>query len=184
MKKNLLLFYLLILSCSSPKNQEQIDVFEAKLGKENVEVLDLLVDDFEKNLNKQYPKLKLKDAYKKYLLDIKKYKTEDSSKFQFQTKITQTKFHESGLWNEIYKYDFQNSTNSDSTKYLVLNNLGKYMVSLDKVKNSDPLIKKFYIIREAAGIIQNEVFANGILSMNPDFDNYFHKRIVVIEFSF
>jgi len=32
--------------------------------------------------------------------------------------------------------------------------------------------------------MQNELFVNGILSSNPDFNDYFHKRIVVMEFSF
>lgn len=175
MKRSFLLFCLLILSCSSPKNQEQIDVFEAKLGKENVEILDLLVDNFENNLRQVYPKLHLKEAYREYLFDII-YDNFNSQKLVLITKDTKSIFHNSALWDEVY----QNTTN----KGLEINNLGKYMMSLYEIKDSDSLIKKYYTIREAAGIIQNKIFANGILSMNPDFDNYFHKRIVVIEFSY
>lgn len=45
--------------------------FENVLGEKNVESLNSLIDDFENNyLNKVYPKLEVKDAYKKYLVDL------------------------------------------------------------------------------------------------------------------
>lgn len=58
------------------------------------------------------------------------------------------------------------------------------MQALYTVRESDSLIKKYWEKREAAGMMQNELVINGILSLNPDFNNYFHKRIVVLEFSF
>jgi hypothetical protein len=50
--------------------------------------------------------------------------------------------------------------------------------------DSDSLIKKYWSKREAAGIMQNKIIVDGLLSSKPDFNNYFHKRIVVAEFSF
>ncbi len=32
--------------------------------------------------------------------------------------------------------------------------------------------------------MQNEILVTGILNSDPNFNNYFHKRIVVLEFSF
>ncbi len=64
-----------------------------------------------------------------------------------------------------------------------MNNVGKYMQALYLVKDSDSLIKKYWEKREAVGLMQNEIVVSGILSLNPDFNNYFHKRIVVLEFS-
>jgi len=188
MKRFLFIFILLVAGCSNPKNQKQINVFETELGENNVEVLNLLVSDFETNLKELYPELKLKDAYKQYLLDISDKKTKDFQKFKFQTKKTQTKFHESGFWDEIYRYEYYSEdsfTNTiDSTKSLSANNFGKYMAALYEIKDTDSLIYRYWDIREAAGLLPDSMFVDGILYFNPDFDNYFHKRIVVIEYSF
>ena len=64
------------------------------------------------------------------------------------------------------------------------NSIGKYMHALYSIKDSDSLINKYYHIKEAVGMMQNELFVNGLLSFEPNFNNYFHKRIAVIEFSF
>ena len=58
------------------------------------------------------------------------------------------------------------------------------MIALDKIKDTDSLIYKYWKMREIGGLRSNEFFVKGTLSLNPDFDNYFHKRIVVIEYSF
>lgn len=57
------------------------------------------------------------------------------------------------------------------------------MQAIYLVKDSDSLIKRYWESRDAVGMMQNELLVNGILSSNPDFNNYFHKRIVVLEFS-
>jgi hypothetical protein len=58
------------------------------------------------------------------------------------------------------------------------------MQALYAVKNSDSLINRYWDKREAAGMMPNELIVRGILSSNPDFNDYFHKRIVVLEFSY
>lgn len=188
MKKILFFFGLLLIGCNQPKNQKEIDTFESVLGEKNVEVLNLLVYDFETNLKELYPELKIKDAYKQYLLDIIDEQTNDFQKFLFQTEKTQTRFHESGFWDEIYRYEYYSESpftkEIDSTKRIYVNKIGKYMIALDKIKDTDSLIYKYWKMREIGGLRSNEFFVKGTLSLNPDFDNYFHKRIVVIEYSF
>ena len=115
-------------------------------------------------------------GYQQYLTDLISDSTTDSEKFRFQSDKTNTEFHKSGLWNEIYT--------KDSVSELQINGTGKYMQALYTVKDSDSLIKKYWEKREAAGMIRNELVINGILSLSPDFNDYFHKRIVVLEFSF
>jgi hypothetical protein len=188
MKRVLFFFVIFLIGCSQPKNQKEIEIFESALGEKNVEVLNLLVYDFETNLLELYPELELKDAYKQYLLDISDEKTKDFQKFLFQTEKTRTRFHESGFWDEIFYYEYYTedifNNSIDSTKSLQANNIGKYMIALYEIKNTDSLIYRYWNVREAAGLLSNEFFVKGTLSLNPDFDNYFHKRIVVIEYSF
>ena len=85
-------------------------------------------------------------------------------------------FHRSGLWNEGYI--------KDSLYGLQVNRVGKYMQALYEVKESDSLINEYWGKREAVGIMSNKNVVSGILSLDPDFNDYFHKRIVVLEFSF
>ena len=61
-------------SCSSKKNVAE---FENILGKENSKTLTYLVNDFESDyLMRQYPNSNTKKAYKKFLIDVLKSKTE------------------------------------------------------------------------------------------------------------
>jgi len=185
-----LFFVLMFLGCTSSKEREQIRVFESTLGNEYVEVLNQLVDDFEFNLKKQYPDLNKKEAYRQYLLDIRNSNLKDTVKFHVIPSTTNKLLHDSGFWNDIYSEYYskdllvKDSTKLDSTKHIGVNNIGKYMMALNKIKDSDSLIGQYYKKREAAGILPNKFFVDGFLSNKPDFDNYVHKRIVVIEFSF
>ena len=58
----------------SLSNYSQQIEFEKTLGKENVETLNSLIEDFEtKTLKNEYPNLKTENAYKAFLKDILKY---------------------------------------------------------------------------------------------------------------
>lgn len=173
-KFHLILILILTISCTQTNNR--ITEFEKVLGERQTNALNLLVSDFEKNLTKIYPNLTTEKGYQQYLTDLISDSTTDSEKFKFQSDKTNTEFHKSGLWNEIYT--------KDSVRELQINGTGKYMQALYTVKDSDSLIKKYWEKREAAGMIRNELVINGILSLSPDFNDYFHKRIVVLEFSF
>lgn len=154
------------------------------MGKRQTNALNLLVLDFEDNLGEIYLGLPIEKAYQAYMADLLTDKR-NLDKYQFQSKKTNSEFHKSGLWNEVYEYNYTYSLDSsDSTKTINVNNLGKYMQALYSVKDSDSLIYKYFEKREAAGIMQNEIVINGLLSLNGNFNDYFHKRIVVMEFSF
>ncbi len=153
---------------------KRIKEFESLLGKRQTNALNLLVLDFDKNLNKIYPDLKTSQAYMQFLMDVKNNNISDWDKYKFQSKETNLEFRKSGLRGEIYREEYTG---------LGTNHAGKYSIALNKLKDSDFLINGYYEVREAAGLMHPILFATEILSSNPDFNDYFHKRIVVLEFS-
>ena len=71
MKKITLITFTFIISFTLFSQQKE---FEKTLGKENVETLNSLIEDFEtKTLKNEYPNLKTENAYKAFLKDILKY---------------------------------------------------------------------------------------------------------------
>ena len=58
------------------------------------------------------------------------------------------------------------------------------MRALYEIKDHDTLIMDYFKRREIGGLMPDEIFVKGILHSKPDFNNYFHKRIVVIEFTY
>lgn len=167
---------LLTLNCTQKQTDKHIIEFEKILGDEQTKSVNSLVSDFEENLKKIYSDLPTEKAYRKYLNETISDSTTNWDKFKFQSDQTNTEFHKSGLWDEIYT--------KDSVRGLQINQGGKYMRALYTVKDSDSLIHKYWEKREAAGMMKNEFVVRGILTSNPDFNNYFHKRVVVLEFSF
>ena len=170
------LIFILILTFSCSQTDNRITKFEKIMGEKQTKALNSLVSDFEKNLDKLYPDLSTDKAYRKYLTDIISDSTTDWEKFKFQSNQTNSEFHQSRLWDDIYI--------KDSVTGLRLNTIGNYMRALYEIKDSDHLIKRYWDIRENAGMLSNELFVRGTLSLEPDFNDYFHKRIVVIEYSF
>jgi hypothetical protein len=65
-----------------------------------------------------------------------------------------------------------------------VNTIGKYMRALYSIKEKDSVIEKYFQVREGWGVYANHRFANGILYNKPNFKDYIHKRIVVLEFSY
>lgn len=180
-----MLFFIAFLNCESHSSSDEINAFENILGERKTEALNLLVFDFESNLKKVYPNLTLQNAYEQYLNDIVSPSTKDFEKFWFQSDETRKKYLSSGLKNEIYlKVKLFNENKQDSVNGIESNNLGKYMQALYKIKDSDSLIAQYHHVKKASGILPNELFVNGFLETNPDFNNYFHKRIAILEFSF
>jgi len=181
----IIIILLLTFSCSEKQTDLRIVEFEKELGKKETKSLNSLVSDFERNLRNIYPDLPIQKCYEKYLTDMTSELTTDWEKFEFQSDKTNSEFHQSGLWNEIYEVNyFQKPGSQDSIKSLNINRIGKYMRAIYAVKDSDSLLKKYWDKRDAAGLMQNELVINGILSSKPDFNDYFHKRIVVVAFSF
>ena len=176
MRKTLILFLTIItFSCETELDKNK-RVFQNILGTNKISAINSLVNDFENNLNKNYPELTIGEAYEQYLIEIISESTNDFEKFKFQTSSTKSELTKSGLWNEIYLKDENNG--------LIINETGQYMRGLEHVSRTDSFVKTYYEKRKAAGMMQNELVVNGILNSNPDFDNYFHKRIIILEFTF
>tara|TARA_R110002050_G_C8613040_1_gene486703 strand:- start:85 stop:582 length:498 start_codon:yes stop_codon:yes gene_type:complete len=165
-----------MVGCSQKQTDNRIAEFERILGDQQAKSVNSLISDFEVNLGKIYPDLPTEKAYRKYLDEMISDSTKNWDKFKFQSNQTNSEFHKSGLWDEIYT--------KDSVYGLQINQAGKYMQALYAVKNSDSLINRYWDKRQAAGMMKNEFVVRGILSSDPDFSDYFHKRIVVLEFSF
>ncbi len=170
-----MIFFILTVSCSDKKTDNRILEFENVFNERQIQAINLLVRDFDNNLNKAYPNLKTEQAYKQFLTEIKNGNIDNWNKYKFQSKKTNFEFNESGLKSEIY---------IQLHKELEINPFGKYMEALKTIKDSDSLISGYYEVREIAGFVSPVIFASGILISDPDFTDYFHKRIVVLEFSY
>jgi len=136
MKKTYFILILTItINCSPKKFDHRITTFENTLGEKETMALNNLVFDFEKNLEKMYVGIALEKAYQKYLIDFISNSVTDQEKFMFQSDKTKKEFHQSGLWNEIYRLD--------STRGLTVYQEGKYMKSLHSIKDSNTLINDY-----------------------------------------
>ena len=178
--KNTALFIIGFLTFSTiataQSDQNDICRFEEILGETKTNALNLLVADFENYLKEEYRNMTVENAYQEFLKDMKDGSF-DWDSFYFQTEETKKEFVKSGLKRDLYK--------TDPDSGLTVNRLGNYMKALYQIKdNSDQLIKEYYEAREAVGLVQNELFASIVLANDPDFTNYFHKRFVVVEFSY
>ena len=181
---NSCLSFFLYVGCLSDSNPDILK-FESILGERKTEALNLLVLDFEENLEKVYPELSLQLAYEQYLNDLIDPKENNWKKFDFQSDETHAEFINSGLKEEIYTFQkHYDHIEQDSISVIDVNQTGKYMRALFAVREVDTLVTVYCDKREAGGLMQNELIVNGILYYKPDFNNYFHKRIVVIEFSY
>ncbi len=170
-----MILFILMISCSQKKTDNRIMEFESVFNERQINAINLLVKDFDNNLNNVYPNLKTEQAYEQFLIEIKNGNIDNWEKYRFQSKLTNSEFIESGLKDEIYSKEY---------KELEINYAGKYMKALKVIKNSDSLISGYYDVREIAGFVSPVLFASGILISDPDFSDYIHKRIVVLEFSY
>ena len=97
-------------------NKTQIE-FERILGNENSETLTYLVKDFEDDfLRNQYPNLELKEAYKKFLTELRDNKTDNWKKISEES-INQ--FSKSNLKLEIFSYPDSVWIEKDTSKLIL-----------------------------------------------------------------
>ena len=136
-KFQLIIFLIFMVGCSQKQTDNRIAEFEKILGNEPTKSVNSLVSDFEENLDKIYPDLPTEKAYRKYLKEMISDSTTNWDKFKFQSDQTNSEFHKSGLWDEIYI--------KDSVYGLQINQGGKYMRALYAVKDSDSLINRYDI---------------------------------------
>ena len=187
MKLKTIIYIFVLFLCLGCQNQynQYVDRFEEILGERETEALNLLVSDFETNLEKIYPDLSQQLAYEHYLKDIIDPTEGNWKKFKFQTDKTHNEFINSGLRTEIYiSSKVYDDIKEDSILVNEVNQTGKYMRALYTARALDTLIDVSWDKRDAAGLMQNELVVKGLLYYKPDFNNYFHKRIVVVEFSY
>ena len=91
--------FLIFCSCS---RDNYVTDFETTLGEENSQTLTELVVDFETDfLKRQYPNLNTKNAYEKFLTQVRDEETEHWEKI---SKNSREKFENSSLKDEIYHY--------------------------------------------------------------------------------
>jgi hypothetical protein len=62
------------------------------------------------------------------------------------------------------------------------NPYGKYLTGLKMIENTNAFLTKYIQMKETAGDISKNILANELLKSNPDFSDYFIKRIIVVEF--
>ena len=76
--------------------------------------------------------------------------------------------------------DFDSIVESEM-KDAQFNHIGKYIQALYAIKDTDTLTKKYFHLKQNGGILPLKFFIRGTLSLIPDFNDYFHKRIVLLE---
>ncbi|SNS24670.1 hypothetical protein [Dokdonia pacifica] len=190
--------FVVLLSCTQKITDPNIILFQQELGEENIAMIDLLVEEFEDHLESHYPKLNTKEAYTQFLKDISDQDTSnDSLLITYQSKASRENYRKSALYKDIYikepyhqkieglvelnqpPPDKNNPINEPDSIWRV-NNIGKYMRALFAIEG-DSLVQTYFRSRESSGLMSTNRFAKGIQYYKPDFDNYIHKRIVVIE---
>ncbi|MCM4158225.1 hypothetical protein [Gramella sp. AN32] len=153
---------------------ENIKNFQNILGDEKIEIIDLLVKDFDNALNKKYPELSIENAYLRFLYDIQIDNFEFSD-FNYISDSTNIKLFKSNLRSDLYQREMLPA--------LLINFNGDYNKALNEISHSsDELLKEFYKTRGKYGIIQHKLLCNLFLKNDPDFSNYLHKRILVLTF--
>ncbi|WP_458626482.1 hypothetical protein [Winogradskyella sp. PC D3.3] len=63
-----------------------------------------------------------------------------------------------------------------------LNNLGKYWIALDSIKNQNDFIKEYYKFKIPMGFLHPEIVSNMMLNSDLNFSDYYIKRIIITDF--
>tara|TARA_B110000967_G_scaffold74654_1_gene77208 strand:+ start:133 stop:798 length:666 start_codon:yes stop_codon:yes gene_type:complete len=129
MKKIALITFTFIISFTLFSQQKE---FEKTLGKENVETLNSLIENFEtKTLKNKYPNLKTENAYKEFLKDILKYNYSLlENKIFPESKLKLNIYCVSdSTWVEERELSSGKKSEMIKTKYKCLNRNGKVIYS-------------------------------------------------------
>lgn len=128
------ILFLTLWSCS---NDEFVAKFEKTLGKENSQTLTELVADFETDfLKRQYPNQDKVKAYEMFLTELRDGNTTDWKKI---SKESRSKFDNSSLKDEIYRYPDSVWIEKDTAKMII--------------KSSEPVVKnRFKYLNEDGSV--------------------------------
>ncbi|XMO86648.1 hypothetical protein AAFN75_17825 [Algibacter sp. AS12] len=181
------ILFILIISCSDKKTENNTSEFDKVLGKENIETLDFLVSDFENDfLKRQYPNLDSENAYRQFLTELRDEKTEN---WKSISEKARNKFKSSDLRLEMYEFPdsvwiIENSDfdkiESDSLEYI--KHPVPYIKSRYKYTNPDGTIEYSYSRGNSSELTPNSNFDSIInREMNTPNFNYIGKYLRALE---
>ena len=164
---------------------QQIE-FEKILGKENVETLNSLIENFEtKILKNKYPKLKTENAYKEFLKDILKYNYSFlENKIFPESKLKLNIYCVSdSIWFEEKSLSSGKKRKIIKTKYKCLNPKGKIIYSSSGYyydnEKSDETLKYIENQKEDVQINFNSIYLKALeeIPNKSKFVEYYLKNI-------
>ena len=176
-----ILFAMISLSYYS----QQIE-FEKTLGKENVETLNSLIEDFEtKTLKNEYPNLKTENAYKAFLKDILKYNYSLLENRIFPESKLKLNIYcvSDSIWFEEKSLSSGKKRKIIKTKYKCLNPKGKVIYSSSGYsydnEKSDETLKYIENQKEDVQINFNSIYLKALeeISNKSKFVEYYLKNI-------
>lgn len=172
------IIFILIISCSDKKTENNKSEFDKVLGKENIETLDFLVSDFENDfLKRQYPNLDSENAYRQFLTELRYEKTEN---WKSISEKARNKFKSSDLRLEMYEFP-------DSVWIIENSSMDKMESdSLEYIKHPVPYIKSRYKYTNPDGTTEY-TFARGNsleLTPNSNFDSIINREMNTPNFNY
>lgn len=95
-------------------------------------------------------------------------------------------FYKRTSWSSLRKEDIEHKDSVIKNLYTWtdLNYSGRFWEALKKSCQNDKLIVDYLDIAFSAGPVQPEILTNRILNANPNYDDYFIKRIIVTGLSY
>lgn len=165
------IFFTLIISCSDKKSENEISEFNNILGKENINLLDFLVSDFENDfLKKQYPNLGTENAYRQFLIELRDNKTENWGRISQKAR---DKFKSSDLRLEMYVFPDSVWIIEDSTLDKIESD------SIDFIKIPAPYVKSRFKYTNTNGTIEYTYTRGnyGEIMPNSDFDSIINQEL-------
>ena len=175
-----ILFAMISLSYYS----QQIE-FEKTLGKENVETLNSLIEDFEtKTLKNEYPNLKTENAYKAFLKDILKYNYSLLENRIFPESKLKLNIYcvSDSIWFEEKSLSSGKKRKIIKTKYKCLNPKGKIIYSRSGYFSDNERSKTLKLVENQKEDVQinfNSIYLKALeeISNKSKFVEYYLKNI-------
>ena len=163
------------------------------------EFVDSEIDFLYKNYLRQLSENSLKNTWVIDSAKLKKYKNDSKLFYKFSKIYPDTVWYENDEYNltfkkleltesiiplkhlnEHLKIDSMINHLKNEPKLIVLEE-SRFYIALDSIKNENSFIAEFLESREAGGPISDRQLAVGLLNANPDYSDYFIRRIIAFE---
>lgn len=207
----LLITVIVLFSCTTNEKTENewITTFESSLGKRETKYLNEMVNDFDAFLEKKYDDKNSASSVKLYLQELSdnnsgQWKTDTEKYQQYQESnlfakydtiypdsvwieddLVNVKFEELEVIQSIIPLDNENLeslVNELKVKpELTLMSRGNFFEALKSVSDKDSLISNYLSYVEIAGQTSIYLLANGLLYDYKPKNEYFAKRILIME---